>query len=93
MLCPPKRLANLEEKKKKKASISTKHDSLAIQRPSISRNPRPSKFPHHPHAPRLIESYPSPLHNDVHLPLRLLIQSAPTVSPFDIPCQVEITRM
>lgn len=79
--------------KQNRASLprsSTKHNRLPIHRPPIRRNPLPPKLPLHNQPPRLIEPNPLPLHNNIDLPLRRLIQSTPSILTLNIRREIKI---
>jgi len=86
MCIPPtqtqrKKHPELKERTKKKVSKENlrKHHRLAIQRPSISPNALPPKHALDVNPPRFVETNSPPLHDHIHIPLRILIQSSPRV--------------
>lgn len=68
-----------EQKKKVSKENLRKHHRLAIQRPSISPNALPPKHALDVNPPRFVETNSPPLHDHIHIPLRILIQSSPRV--------------
>lgn len=67
-----------------------KHDGLRVHRSSISTNSFPTKYALHIDPPRFVESDTPSLHDDVHIPLGVLIQSSSRIARFDVLCKIEV---
>ena len=72
---------------------SREHNRLRIHRSTISTNSFPTKYALHIDPPRFVESDTPSLHDDIHIPLGVLIQSSSRIARFDVLCQIEVGAM